>query len=111
MHNELDRPGEAPSHMLQLLNACLTNQALHVVDALGIADLLADGPKSAEDLAAATGAHQPSLYRVLRILTGEGVFREEADGRFVLTALGGPLRSEGSDSVREWALYMGDPAM
>ena len=111
MHNELDQPGEAPSHMLQLLDACLTTQALHVVAALGIADLLADGPKSAEDLAAATGAHRPSLYRVLRMLTGAGVFREEADGRFVLTALGGTLRSEGLDSVRDRALYMGAPEM
>jgi hypothetical protein len=97
--------------MLQLLNACLTTQALHVAAALGIADLLADGPRSADDLAAVMGAHRPSLYRMLRILAGEGVFREEADGRFALTALGGTLRSEGPDSVREWALFMGTPAM
>jgi DNA-binding transcriptional ArsR family regulator len=93
--------------MLQLLNACLTVQALHVVAALGIADRLAEGPATVDDLAAATGAHRPSLSRLLRMLTGAGVFCEELDGRFVLTTLGSTLRSEGPASVRDWALYVG----
>ena len=96
--------------MLQLLNAFLTVQALHVAAALGIADRLADGPVAVDDLAAATGAHRPSLYRLLRTLAGAGVFREQADGRFALTPLGGALRSEGPDLVRDWALYVGAPA-
>ena len=107
--NEPDRSGEASSRMLQLLNAFLTVQALHVVAALGIADLLADGPATVGDLAAATGAHRPSLSRLLRMLVGAGVFREETDGRFGLTPLGGTLRSDGPGSVRDWALYVGSP--
>jgi hypothetical protein len=109
MANQLNPPGEAPSRMLQLLNACLTAQALHAAAALGIPDLLAGGPRTADDLAAATGAHGPSLYRLLHMLTGTGVFREGADGSFGLTPLGGTLRSEGEDSVRDWALYVGAP--
>ncbi|MBV9358924.1 MAG: methyltransferase [Chloroflexi bacterium] len=93
--------------MLQLLNACLTAQALHVVATLGIADRLADGPAAIDDLATATGAHRMSLHRLLRTLVGAGVFREEGDGRFALTALGATLRSDGPDSVRDWALYVG----
>ena len=107
--NEPDRPGQAPSGMLQLLNAFLTVQALHVVAALGIADVLAKGPATVDDLAAATGAHRPSLSRLLRMLAGVGVFREEADGRFGLTGLGETLRSDGPGSVRDWALYVGSP--
>jgi hypothetical protein len=107
MPKDGDQPGEAASRMLQLLNAFLTVQALHVVAALGIADCLAEDPTTVDDLAAATGAHRPSLYRLLRMLTGAGVFCEEMDGRFVLTALGGTLRSEGPESVRDWALYVG----
>src|SRR5579859_3355208 len=61
--DDAGRPGEAASRMLQLLNACLTTQALHVIAELGIADRLADGPAAIDDLAAATGAHRPSLYR------------------------------------------------
>jgi O-methyltransferase domain/Dimerisation domain len=111
MASEPGRPVEAPSRMLQLLNAFLTVQALHVAAALGIADLLADGSRTVEDLAAATGAHRLSLHRLLRMLAGVGVFREEADGRFALTALGETLRSDGPDSVRDWALYLGAPAL
>jgi SAM-dependent methyltransferase len=107
--SDLGRPDDAAPRMLQLLNSFLTVQALHVAAGLGIADLLADGPVSVEDLAAATGAHRPSLYRLLRMLAGAGVFTEEADGRFALTALGGTLRSEGPASVRDWALYLGAP--
>jgi hypothetical protein len=47
-----------------VLSAELTAQALDVVAALGIADRLAGGPVAIDDIAAATGAHQPSLYRL-----------------------------------------------
>jgi hypothetical protein len=96
--------------MLQLLNAGLTAQALHVVAELGIADRLVDGPAAIDDLAVATGAHRPSLFRLLRMLVGAGVFREEGEDRFALTSLGRTLRSEGLESVRDWALYVGAPA-
>jgi hypothetical protein len=52
-------------------------QALHVVAVLGIADRLTDGPRSVRELASDTGAHEPSLYRVSRMLAGIGVFSEE----------------------------------
>ncbi len=111
MASEPGRPGEAPLQMLQMLNTFLTVQALHVAAALGIADRLADGSGSVDDLANATGAHRASLYRLLRMLAGAGVFREQADGRFALTPLGGTLRSEGPDSVRDWAVFVGAPEM
>lgn len=93
--------------MLQLLNAFLTVQTLHVAAALGIPDLLANAPATVDSLAVATGAHRPSLYRLLRMLAAAGSLREEADGRFSLTALGATLRTDGPDSVRDWALYVG----
>jgi hypothetical protein len=95
--------------MLQLLNAFLMVQTLHVAAALGIPDVLADAPATVDSLAVKTGAHRPSLYRLLRMLAGVGALREEADGRFFLTALGATLRSDGPDSVRDWALYVGAP--
>jgi hypothetical protein len=97
--------------MLQMLNSFLMVQGLHVVAALAIADHLADVSRSADDLANVTGAHRESLYRLLRMLTGAGVFREEPNERFALTALGETLRSDGPHSVRDWALYLGAPAL
>jgi hypothetical protein len=111
MASDPGQPAEAAATMLQMLNAFLSVQAVHVAAALGIADRLADGPRSVDELTDATGAHHVSLYRLLRMLAGVGVFREEADGRFALTPLGGSLRSEGPDSVRDWALFVGAPEM
>lgn len=103
MPNDPGRSGEAASRMLQLLNGFLMAQTLHVAAALGIPDLLADGPVTVDSLAVKAAAHRPSLYRLLRMLAGTGAVREEADGRFSLTPLGATLRSDGPDSVRDWA--------
>lgn len=104
-------PAQAPAQMLGMLNGFLTVQALHVAAVLGLADLLASGPQSADHLASATGADRSSVHRLLRMLTGPGVFREEPDGRFAVTPLGATLQSDGPDSVREWALFVGAPEM
>jgi hypothetical protein len=97
--------------MLQMLNAGLTMRALCVAAELKIADRLAPGPRTLAELATATGAHQQSLGRLLRLLAGAGVFREMPDGQIALTPLGQCLRSDSPDSVRDWALYLGSPQL
>ena len=77
-------------------------QALHVAAELGIAELLHDGPKSAEDLARATKSDAAALYRVLRFLASEGVFREEPVGLFAQTELSSGLRVDAPDSPRDF---------
>jgi len=84
-------PGE---QLTRLFRGYWVSQAIYVATELGIADLLADGPRTADDLAAAAGAHAPSLYRVLRLLASEGVFAEAEDGRFGLTPMAAPLRRD-----------------
>jgi len=95
--------------MVQLLNAHIVAQALYVAAQLGLADLLRDGAKSIDALADAAGAHAASLHRLLRMLAGEGVFREVRDGEFALTALGETLQSDSPNSVRHRALYLAAP--
>jgi hypothetical protein len=58
--------------MLQMLNAGLTMRALCVAAELEIADRLAAGPRTLAELATATGVHQQSLGRLLRLLAGAG---------------------------------------
>jgi len=97
----------APSpseHMIRLSSDYVLSRSLQVVAELGIADLLATGPRTSGALAAETGAHAPSLYRLLRALSGFGVFVEHEDGTFRLTRLGATLRSDGAGSVRNWVL-------
>lgn len=75
------------------VNGYQVSQALHVAASLGLADLLADGSRSTDDLAAACGAHPDSLYRLLRALASIGVLRAEPERHFGLTELGEQLRS------------------
>jgi SAM-dependent methyltransferase len=69
-----------------------------------VADHLADGPRTAAELAEATRTGARNLYRVLRLLASLGVFAEVAPGSFGLTPLGETLRSDAPDSVRNFAI-------
>lgn len=81
-------------------------KALHAIVVLRIPDLLAAGPRPVEALAAATGAHAPSLHRMLRALAGEGLLAFDDAGCFSLTAAGAVLRSDAPSSLRDWVLVM-----
>jgi hypothetical protein len=94
--------------MRDLLCGYWTTQALYVAAKLGLADLLRDGPRSPEDLAAATGTHVPSLYRLLRALASQGVFTEDGQRRFALTPLGETLRRDSPGSQWGMAVMNGE---
>jgi hypothetical protein len=89
-----------------IFGKCST-MALSVAAKLRIADKLAAGPRTAEDLARETATHGPTLYRVLRCLAGFGVFSESADGKFGLTPMGELLRTGVPGSMRGMADFCG----
>jgi len=95
--------------LLRMTNAYQVSQAIHVAATLGIADLLEDGSRSADELAEATGTYAPSLYRLLRALASVGVFTEQGDGRFGSTPLAEYLRTDAPGSLRAWARLIGQP--
>src|SRR5215203_5498989 len=99
MEHDALRPSLA---LRRLVNGYQVTQAIHVAAVLGIADLLADGPRSSDDLAAATETHSGTLYRLMRALAGVGVFREEEACQFALTDLGACLRSDAPEPVGGW---------
>ncbi|HYM38639.1 MAG TPA: methyltransferase [Thermoplasmata archaeon] len=84
------------------------SQALYVVAKLGVADLLVDGPKTAEGLARRLGVQARPLFRVMRALAGEGVFTQDGTQGFGLAPLGEPLRSDHPRSVRSSAIMHGE---
>ena len=95
--------------MREMLGGYRITQMLYVAAKLGLPDLLAEGPKTAEELAIATKANGSSLYRLLRTLASTGVFAERPDGTFESTALADRLRSDTPDSQRAFALSYGAP--
>jgi len=105
------RPQELPAsaQMMQMLTAKWLSAAISTAAELGIADLLASGDKTAAELAAASSAHAPSLYRLLRTLASTGVFAETEPRTFTLTPLAQCLRSDAPDSMRSFAQFMAMP--
>ena len=61
-----------------------TPWCIHAVGTLRIAQHMAGGLTTLDDLAAASHSHAESLGRVLRHLAGKGLFAEPEPGRFVL---------------------------
>src|SRR4051794_4590282 len=91
--------------LLRLVNGYQVSQAIHVAAALGVAEQLADGPRTVGDLASATATHAGALERLLRALVAVDVLCEEPDDTFGLTALGEAL----GGPVGSWAAFIGRP--
>ena len=73
---------------MQHLTGRWIGKAIYVAAELCIADLLARGPRSIQEIAGETRTHPPSLYRLMRALAGVDIFRERPrDGRFELTPM------------------------
>ncbi|MGW1979476.1 methyltransferase [Streptomyces sp. NPDC001889] len=85
-------------------------QAVSALARLGIADLLADGPRTPEELARATGTHALSLRRVLRAAALVHVFSERPDGTFALTPQAATLRTGVPGGMRAFAALIGHDA-
>src|SRR5687768_14240123 len=75
------------AQLMQLLSGAFVSSAVYAAAKLGIADLLADGPKTAADLASETGMDERSLYRLLRSLASVGAFREVEGKTFANTPM------------------------
>lgn len=94
--------------MGQMLGGYRLTQMLFVAAKLGIADELANGPKSVEHLANAANAQPRPLFRILRALAALGIFAERLDGTFELTPLARTLQRDVPNSLRPFALSYGE---
>jgi hypothetical protein len=96
-----------PNPLLRAMTDYPMAQVVYVAAELGLADLLADGPRTIEGLATEAGAHAPSLARLVRALASIGAVAEAADGRIGLTPLGEPLRSDVPGSIHAFVRFRG----
>lgn len=94
--------------LMQLIFGYWHSQCIYVAAKLGIADLVAERPLSIDDLAAKTGMHRSSLYRVLRALASVGVFVERPQATFALTPAAALLKNDVPGSQRAMALMLGE---
>jgi hypothetical protein len=96
------RLAPAPAAMMEMIIATWTSQAITVAAQLGVADALASGPLSIDELASQVGADADALSRLLRALISRGIFRHRRDGRYELNPLASTLRSDAPMST-VWA--------
>src|SRR5690606_6995916 len=89
--------------LLHLIQGAVVTQALSVAARLGVADVLAGGPLSVEEIAARVGSDAKATHRVLRALAGHGVFAVGPDGRYANTPLSDKLREDAPDTMRGFA--------
>jgi len=108
MSNEKQVP-PPPAQMMQRITGFWISCSIYTAAKLNIADLLAKNPQTAEQLAAQTNTHAPSLYRLLRALASEGIFTEDQNGAFSNTPLGDTLQDGVPGSMKAMVLaQLGD---
>src|ERR1700727_388099 len=91
-----------PPHvqLIQMGVAMWQARAVYAAAELGIADLLADGPREIEEIAGKTGTHLHSLSRLMRALASCGIVEEIRPGLFAATTLGAALRDSAPGAAR-----------
>jgi hypothetical protein len=102
-----DAPGTAEMELSRMIVGSWVTQAIYVAAEIGIADLLAGGPKTAAELSRKARTHEGSLYRLLRALASVGIFRQDAEGRFLLTPMAKLLCNDAPGSKRSLAIMAG----
>jgi hypothetical protein len=105
--NANDSAASQRATLMSLIYGFMPARIVYIAAELGLADLLADGDKTAAALAEATQTDAASLHRLMRALATLGVVEEVAPSRFALTALGGQLRAGVPGSLRNVALMFG----
>ena len=105
-------PAEEPSVVLRrLIDGHKVTQAIRVAVELGLPDRIAAGMRDPAELAAAGGAHPPSLRRLLRALVAIGVVSQDDAGLVSLTPVGEGLRSDAAEPLAGWARFCGSEDM
>ena len=93
--------------LTRMLFSAALSRAVCTIAELGIADQIDPGsPQPVGSLAAATGTHERSLYRILRFLASHEIFQEKGNRQFDHTPLSHCLRSDAEGSFRSAAQMM-----
>jgi O-methyltransferase domain/Dimerisation domain len=101
-------PDGAIAAIQALIAGAQNTQLIYVTAKLGLADVLHEGPRNADDIAAELGVNAPVLRRLLRGLVNRGLVTEERAGTFSMTALGQYLRVDAPGALRDHAIGWGE---
>jgi hypothetical protein len=98
-----------PQQMFQMITGYWVTQIVGTLARLGIADSLADGPRTSGELAQGKELAAGPLYRLLRAAAMLGALKESPRDRFQLTPVGETLRANVPGSMRDFAIAQSAP--
>jgi hypothetical protein len=90
--------------LARMISGYAVSRLIYLAAKLNLADLLKDGPQSANHLACETKTNPVALRRIMRGLVALGVFAENLSGEFELTALGRLMQTDAPGSLCKLAL-------
>ncbi len=106
---EAGSPNATPPPVLfQMATGYWLSQAVYVAAKLGLADLLKDGPRSCQELAAVTGTDPRCLFRLMRALSAARIFVHTQGDHFALASVGKSLQSDAPGSQRAIIMTLGE---
>ena len=97
-----------PPTLFEMASSYWASQAIYVAAKLGIADLLAEGPKSSIELSSSTGTDARSLFRLMRALANLDILSHTGSDYFALSSLGEALQSNVPGSLRAMIISLGE---
>ncbi len=102
-----------PPHVqiIQMATASWVSQLVSTAASIGLADHLANGARSAAELAPVVGTNPRALHRFMRTLASFGILTQDNGENFALTPLGDALKSDAPGSARSTVLTMAGPWM
>src|SRR5580700_6746833 len=101
-----DRPTMA---LLGMIHGYWNTQVVRAAADLRLADHLAAGPLTAQEVAALESSDPRATYRLMRACAGLGLLGYDGAGRFSVTPAGALLGSGVPGSLRDHALAFGAP--
>ncbi|HEU4342754.1 MAG TPA: methyltransferase [Candidatus Binatia bacterium] len=91
--------------MVRLFMSYIPTRVIYVAAKLELTDHIGDEGASAQELAQKLKVDPTALYRVMRVLAGLGVLRQDDHDQFYVTPFGETLRKDSPRSVRDYAIY------
>jgi hypothetical protein len=95
--------------LLGMIHGYWISQVVRTAADLRLAEHLADGPLSAQQVAVLESSDPRTTYRLMRACAGLGLLSYDGDGNFSVTPMGALLHSGSPDTLRDTALVFGAP--
>ncbi|GAA0267583.1 methyltransferase [Alteraurantiacibacter aestuarii] len=103
--NDLETP-PAAAQLMDIAWGYWTSQILRQTAEMGLADRFSGAPRTADDLCAEYGMHQPSFRRFMRTLTGMGLVETVGPHTYSLTEMGEALKTGAPGSARSTVISL-----